>query len=109
MSRFLHVSDLHLNDQRETRHGVDADRSLDLVLAACAQIPGLDGIIVTGDIADDGSVAAYHRAYARLLRFAATHGVPLHCAVGNHDDRETFGRVFGSGHLDHLGVDRADE
>lgn len=56
-----------------------ADRTLDLVL-------------VTGDIADDGSLAACARARDLL----APLGAPIVAAPGNHDDRASVAEVFGT-------------
>ncbi|MDN5724985.1 MAG: metallophosphoesterase [Propionibacteriales bacterium] len=97
--RLLHLSDLHLNADAVPDEGVDADRSLQLVLEACQAIPDINAVIVTGDIADDGSVPAYERAHAALLDFARGRGAALVMAVGNHDDRDAFSAVLGTGHF----------
>ncbi len=104
-ARLLHLSDLHLNADREHRYGVDADRALRLVLEACAHVEHLAAVVVTGDVADDGSVAAYERARDALLDFTTTRGAGLVFCVGNHDDRTAFAKVLGSGHFDSAGRD----
>jgi 3',5'-cyclic AMP phosphodiesterase CpdA len=105
MSTLLQLSDLHLNGPRQTRYGIDADRALRLVLGACTQLHDLTAVLVTGDIADDGSTAAYRRARDAVLEFTAERGIPAMFTVGNHDDRDAFREVFGSGHLDCAGND----
>ena len=97
--RLLHLSDLHLSSSRGVDEGVDPDRSLALVLDACAHLDGLSAVVVTGDIADDGSTQAYQRAHAALLDFARERGAHLVMSTGNHDDRSTFTEVLGHGHF----------
>jgi 3',5'-cyclic AMP phosphodiesterase CpdA len=95
----LHLSDLHLSAEFARDEGVDADRSLSLVLEACAHLTDIAAVLVTGDIADDGSAAAYARARAALLDFARARGAHLMLCTGNHDDRGAFKAVLGTGHL----------
>lgn len=98
--RILHLSDIHI--QREpgpNKHGVDPRAVLAGLLDDLAQVPPLDLVLVTGDIADDGSVEAYLAARTDLLAFAATHHAALVACVGNHDDRAAFADVLGAGHF----------
>lgn len=97
-TRLLHLSDLHLS-AADGSMGVDASRSLDLVLEACAHLDQLAAVIVTGDVADDGSHQAYRRAHAALSDFAQARGACLMLSTGNHDDRSNFVQVLGHGHL----------
>ena len=103
--RVLHLSDLHLNARGELRYGVDAGLALDAVLESCASLGELAAVIVTGDVADDGSEAAYRRARDVLLDFARIRRARLVFCVGNHDDRDAFTRSLGSGHIDADGND----
>jgi Icc protein len=105
--RVLHLSDLHLNARGELRYGVDADLALGAVLQSCASLGELAAVIVTGDVADDGSEAAYNRAREVLLDFARAHRARLVFCVGNHDDRDAFTRSLGSGHIGADGNDCA--
>jgi Icc protein len=105
--RVLHLSDLHLNARGEIRYGVDADLELGAVLDSCASLGELAAVIVTGDVADDGSEAAYSRARQVLLDFARAHCARLVLCVGNHDDRDAFTRSLGSGHIGAEGNDCA--
>lgn len=101
----LHLSDLHLNARNETRYGIDADASLRAVLDSCAELDNVAAVIVTGDIADDGSEPAYVRARELLLGYARPRGAHVMFCVGNHDDRAAFARVLGTGHFDAEGSD----
>jgi 3',5'-cyclic AMP phosphodiesterase CpdA len=82
----LHLSDLHLNACGEIRYGVDADLELGAVLDWCASLGELAAVIVTGDVADDGSEAACNRAREVLLDFARTRRAAGRvCAVSEAD------------------------
>jgi 3',5'-cyclic-AMP phosphodiesterase len=70
--------------------------------------PDLDVVIVSGDIADDGSVAGCEAVRDRVGPFAADHGTPHVYSTGNHDDRESFREVLGTGHLGPDGTDRGE-
>jgi 3',5'-cyclic AMP phosphodiesterase CpdA len=95
----LHLSDLHLSASGYTGDGVDPDRSLALVLDACTHLDDLSAVVVTGDVADDGSTRAYERARASLLAFAKERGAHLVVSTGNHDDRSNFAEILGHGHF----------
>lgn len=101
--KLLHLSDLHLKDHGVAGEG-DADGSLVRVLDACAHL-SIAAVVVTGDIADDGSDAAYHRALDVIGAFARDRGAFLMFAPGNHDRRDAFARVLGSGHFDPAGAE----
>jgi 3',5'-cyclic-AMP phosphodiesterase len=103
--RLLHLSDLHLNARNEMRYGVDPDASLRAVLATCAELDAVIAVVVTGDIADDGSEPAYARARDLILEYACSRAARVMFCVGNHDDRQAFTNVLGTGHLDPEGND----
>jgi Icc protein len=85
-----HVSDTHLL--------CDATASLwDHIPAASLAsvmntLPPADAIIATGDIADDGTAAAY--TLADVL--TASHAPRRYLIAGNHDDRTAMASVFGA-------------
>jgi Icc protein len=92
--RLLHLTDPHLfADPAGEVHSVNTSDALQRVVAqALAEVAGApDAILVTGDIADDLSAAAYERLVA-ILQPAA---VPVFCVPGNHDDPATMARVLG--------------
>lgn len=107
--RILHLSDTHLDrSDAPNRHGVNATRSLRRMLADLEHLRAVDAIVVSGDIADDGSLEAYVTARDIVGEFAAERNVPVIYSTGNHDERQAFTKALGSGHLDPDGSDRAD-
>lgn len=107
--RILHLSDTHI--QRApgpNRHGVDPTASLRLMLDALKHLRDVDVVLVTGDVADDGSVEAYTLVRELVGAYARERNVPLLLTTGNHDERQAFAKVLGSGHLAPAGRDRAE-
>ncbi|MFJ5308485.1 metallophosphoesterase family protein [Streptomyces sp. NPDC088350] len=98
--RILHLSDTHLErTDAPNRHGVNATDSLRLMLAELRHQRGVDAVVVTGDLANDGAVEAYAAVRELVGGFARVMGgVPVFYTTGNHDEREAFGKVLGSGH-----------
>ncbi|KUN21183.1 metallophosphoesterase [Streptomyces antibioticus] len=99
--RILQLSDTHLERvDAVNRHGVNAHDSLRLLLDELRHLRGIDAVVVTGDLADDGSPEAYTAVRALVGGFArdVLGGVPVLYTTGNHDEREAFGKVLGSGH-----------
>lgn len=66
----------------------------------------IDAVVVSGDLADDGSREAYTDALELIGGFAGGRGVPTIFSTGNHNERPAFTAVLGSGHVDATGVDR---
>ncbi|WP_405871640.1 MULTISPECIES: metallophosphoesterase [unclassified Streptomyces] len=107
--RILQLSDTHLErTDAPNRHGVNATDSLRLMLAQLRHQRGVDAIVVTGDIANDGAVEAYTTARGLLGEFALSLDAPVFYTTGNHDEREAFGKVLGSGHVAVDGTERAE-
>ncbi|WP_328475913.1 metallophosphoesterase [Actinoplanes sp. NBC_00393] len=108
--RILHLSDTHLTQASGPNgDGVDTRDSLRRILYDCRELPGLDAVVVTGDIADDGSREAYVAARELVGGFAGERGIPAIFSTGNHDERVAFAGVLGSGHRDAGGQDRPDQ
>jgi 3',5'-cyclic AMP phosphodiesterase CpdA len=84
MTVLAHVSDLHLD-------GTDRAHSrAEKVIAYIRNLPTpVDAVLVTGDIADHGSVSEYEAA-AKLLDLP----VPVLPGPGNHDTRDAFRQVL---------------
>ncbi|MEV5474206.1 metallophosphoesterase [Streptomyces sp. NPDC052207] len=98
--RILHLSDTHL----DRSGGPDADgaggtAALRCLLAELGHLHDLDAVVVTGDVADDGSREAYARAHGLLSGYAGQRGADVFYTTGNHDDRTAFADVLGSGHV----------
>ncbi|MBI4537661.1 MAG: metallophosphoesterase [candidate division NC10 bacterium] len=90
---FVHASDFHLTAERGAlQHGVDTGACL------ARAVPLLNAlrptvIVAGGDLASDGSEAAYRRLQALWGPLTA----PIHFLLGNHDDAAAFRRVFRPG------------
>lgn len=87
------ISDLHLGAAwEEVEPGVEPLIRLEGVLDAILALPnGVDAVLVSGDVADDGSEQSYELARRALERL----GVPVHVLPGNHDDRRRMREAFG--------------
>jgi Icc protein len=106
--RILQLSDTHLDRLDEPNaYGVNSRASLRQMLEDCRHVRGIDLVLVSGDVADDGSREAYADALAMVGGFARERGVPAVFTTGNHDERRAFTEVLGSGHLDPTGADGA--
>jgi 3',5'-cyclic-AMP phosphodiesterase len=97
--RILHLSDTHVTASGFDAYGVDALAALDQILRDCRHLAGLDLVVVTGDIADDGSAEGCALVRERVGRFAAERGIGHVYATGNHDRRPGFTAVLGTGHF----------
>jgi Icc protein len=80
----FHFTDTHLlQDSSAVLRGVNTSSSLDRVVElAKATSLTPDAIVITGDIAEDGSAGAYQS----LLRSLNSFKVPIRWIPGNHDD-----------------------
>jgi 3',5'-cyclic-AMP phosphodiesterase len=104
--RILHLSDTHIDRMPGPNgYGVDARESLRRMLDDCRVIQHIDAVVVTGDVADDGSREGYADARELVGGFARERSIPAIFSTGNHDEREAFTAVLGSGHLDTTTVD----
>jgi 3',5'-cyclic AMP phosphodiesterase CpdA len=98
--RILHLSDPHVTATGFDSHGVGALAALDQILRDGRHLTDLDLVVVTGDIADDGSAQGCALVRERVGRFAARHGIPHVYTTGNHDRRPGFTAALGTGHRD---------
>jgi 3',5'-cyclic AMP phosphodiesterase CpdA len=90
--KFIHVSDLHLVAPGERLWGFDPLERLDACLAdIVAHHQDAAFCAISGDLAERGEIAAYEVLKDRLSRFPLT----TYLALGNHDDRKNYFRVFG--------------
>jgi Icc protein len=81
--RLLQITDTHLMaDVGGRLLNVDTDASLAAVVRLAAQLPRADALLITGDIAGEGAVGAYHRLDSALQPLDA----PSFWLPGNHDD-----------------------
>lgn len=86
MVLLAHLSDTHFNTR-----GRNSERA-ERVMAFLAELPTRpDAILVSGDIADEGTADEYAQARSVLLGGA---DVPVLILPGNHDDRGTLREVL---------------
>jgi Icc protein len=96
--RVAQITDTHLYTEPGGYLGnVDVDRSLEAVIRALADDPGWqpDLVVLTGDLVQQETGAAYQRLHAMLAALP----VPCFCLPGNHDDKALQKRVCQSGSL----------
>ena len=95
MSGFLHLSDFHLvEDETNLSRAFSAKyilkNTVDKILGKKEDFGNLDGVIITGDISDDGSTTSYSDAYDILKELH----LPLLAIPGNHDLRQPMMNYF---------------
>jgi 3',5'-cyclic AMP phosphodiesterase CpdA len=103
----LQLSDTHVDQvDGPNSAGVNARESLRRILDDCREVENIDVVVVNGDVADDGSREAYVVVLELIGGFARERGIPAIFSTGNHDEREAFAEVLGSGHVDATGIDQ---
>jgi Icc protein len=106
-ARVLQLSDIHFRADGGNVDGREPDERLRLVLDAWQRTARpVDLVVLTGDLADDGSFAACRRLSAALAPLS----VPVIAVPGNHDRADVVRAVFGAdgataGGWDVIGVD----
>ena len=90
MATVLQVSDTHLRAKAHTPIDKDPDSALRASIDAARQIP-VDLVLLTGDLADDGSLAALRR----VRDIVAVLKAPVLAVAGNHDEIGNVHSVFG--------------
>ncbi|WP_138445442.1 phosphodiesterase [Sinomonas susongensis] len=91
----LHLSDTHLLAGERLGGHLDPGATLERVFEQAADAGGApEAIVVTGDLADRGQVAAYRRLREIAEPAAERLGARLIWAMGNHDDRASLRSVL---------------
>ena len=86
----LQLTDCHLSaDPAADYRGENADRRLDEVVSACRSLAP-DAVVLSGDVAEDGSAEAYRRVAEKVDGLAER----MAWLPGNHDERSTMEKVF---------------
>ena len=89
--KLIQVSDLHLVLPGAHLHGLDPRARLEAAIADINTAQGdAELCLFTGDLVDNGAP----EAYAALGEALAGLNLPYRLLIGNHDDRENFGRAF---------------
>jgi 3',5'-cyclic AMP phosphodiesterase CpdA len=74
--RVLHLSDTHVSRTGPDEDGVDGVTALRGLLHDVRRVPQLDLVVVSGDIADDGSEEGCAAVRDLVGEFAAERGIP---------------------------------
>ena len=91
MATVVQISDTHLRAAPHTPADKDPDASLLATIDAVRDVRP-DLVLLTGDLADDGSLAALQRLRT-AVRFLSTSALAV---AGNHDDLDNVRNVFGT-------------
>ncbi|WP_370400313.1 metallophosphoesterase family protein [Sulfitobacter sp. JB4-11] len=99
MTRFIHLTDLHVShpgagDAKATATGLETLRQA--IVAINAMDPQPDFVVASGDLTNMGD----ERSYTLLKETLAPLKAPLIPALGNHDRRAGYHAVFGAGPSD---------
>lgn len=96
MTRFVHLTDLHISapETGDTQLRTDTPAQLARAVAAIARLtPAPDFVVASGDLTNLGDAASY----ALLQRLLAPLPMPVVLALGNHDKRAGFHAAYGTG------------
>ncbi|VAW77923.1 3',5'-cyclic-nucleotide phosphodiesterase [hydrothermal vent metagenome] len=81
--RIAQITDTHLFDSADgTLLGLNTRDCLDQVIKLAQQDTDFDLVVASGDLAHDGSEAAYLQVREQLGQL----GIPVYCLAGNHDE-----------------------
>lgn len=98
--KIIHLTNLRLAAVGHCFHGRDPYRRLQFVIADInARHSDAAFVLITGDLACYGEIAAYQALLQGLNRL----NLPFHFVLGNHDDRAQFRKVFPSVPVDDNG------
>lgn len=100
MLKLVILSDLHLVPEGSVSVTLDTFSRLETGIAHLNDMHGdADLCILAGDLADLGEEPAYERLQSAL----AASEVPVEITIGNHDNRDTFVKVFWTEMLSETG------
>ena len=89
--KLIQMTDTHLTASGRTIGGRDPNANFERALThALDQHPDAEALVITGDLSDRGARSDYERLKYRIERLP----LPVHLAIGNHDDRAAFLEVF---------------
>jgi Icc protein len=95
MFSFLHLSDIHMPTlETETRHSVSPYQRLEHLINSIDKLEYPPSFaIITGDLSRDGTIEGYKLIKRHTERLNEM-GIRTMLAMGNHDDRDNYRRVF---------------
>jgi 3',5'-cyclic-AMP phosphodiesterase len=88
----IQFSDTHICPDGELLHGVvDTNATFEAAIGTMLSSGSrVHGLLLTGDLANDGKPEAYRRLATALVPAAEALGADIVYAIGNHDDRAAF-------------------
>ena len=93
MKRFIHLSDLHFSHKGKTQNEIYFETRqtiLDVLIKIKKLKPEPDFILISGDLTNTGDIKSY-----QVLRDIFNQiNIPTFFALGNHDKRSSFNKVF---------------
>ncbi len=98
MATVLQISDTHLRAEPSTSPHNNSDARLQATIDAVRDVHP-DLVLLTGDLADDGSLAALQRVQTMVDVLSS----PVLAVAGNHDDIDNVRAVFGSTDMAEVG------
>ncbi|HJH59804.1 MAG TPA: metallophosphoesterase [Bacteroidetes bacterium] len=84
--KLIHISDIHLTENGNEIWGVSTFNHFCKTIQKIKDLDGIDVIVVSGDLSDDGSRWTYEyidKAFSEI-------GIPTFCCPGNHDNLSEF-------------------
>lgn len=103
LRRILHISDLHLCENKDSLSLLQKNKFLDDWITSLKNIEVLDTLIISGDIVDKGgSQKIYKKAYEVIKRLQEELGIEhILCVPGNHDvSRNLLNGIRGNEDVD---------
>ena len=98
MATVLQISDTHLRSEPNTSLDNNPDARLQATIVAARTVDP-DLVLLTGDLADDGSLAALRRVREMVGALSS----PVLALAGNHDDVGNVRAVFGHDDMAEVG------
>ena len=95
MINFIHITDLHLShpDLDDQRLHSDTTMTFTKIIDEISCLKSIpDFVILSGDLTNTGEKTSYELLKNLLKSFS----IPVILALGNHDKREPFHKVFNS-------------
>lgn len=84
--KLIHLSDIHLTENGREIWGVDTLGHFYKAIHKIKSLNGVDGIVISGDLSDDGSRWTYEKIDSAFAEV----GFPTFCCPGNHDNLDEF-------------------